>query len=429
MAAASNDSANGADIRQQLDEAIAHRRATAEVLEMIRDAPHATQAVFQAIVERAADLCGAAFCNIQLFDGEQLDMVATHNFDEAALERVRSEYPMPPDRRRTSGRSILERQVAHIPDISLDSEYPPHLVRTSIWRSLLSVPMLKGYEPVGTISVAQPTTGPFSDSQIQLLQTFANQAIIAMENAKVVEELARRRDELAELNATLEQRVAAQVAEIEQMAKLRRFLPEELAEIVINSGDDAFLRSHRREVSVVFCDLRGFTAFSEVAEPEEVTAVLADYHKTAGPLIAEFGGTLERFLGDGLMVVFNDPLPCDQPVHQALRLSCALRDAMSERCESWRDQGYELGFGAGISYGYATLGQIGFEGRYDYTAIGTVVNQAARLCDEAKAGEIFTTQRIANIARAEIETEPLGDLNLKGLRLPVQAFKVVRMTE
>ena len=201
--------------------------------------------------------------------------------------------------------------------------------------------------------------------------------------------------------------------------------PRQLAELVISTGDEALLDSHRREIAVVFCDLRGFTAFSEVAEPEEVMAVLADYHGVAVPIIERHGGTLERFLGDGLMVIFNDPLPCPDPVQRAVRLSVALREAVGALCVRWRQSGYQLGFGVGLAHGFATLGRIGAEGRLDYTAIGTVVNQAARLCGEAKAGEILITQRIANVAGSMIETESLGALSLKGLRQPVACYRLL----
>lgn len=245
------------------------------------------------------------------------------------------------------------------------------------------------------------------------MQTFADQALIAIDNASLFEQLEAKTQELEDLNRNLEERVEQQVTELERIGRLRRFLPRQLAELVVNTGDESILESHRREVSVVFCDLRGFTAFSEVSEPEEVTSVLGDYHCVAGPLIEQHGGTLERFLGDGLMVLFNDPLPFDDPAQRAVQLAVQLRDAMADSAEQWRSQGYELGFGVGIAHGFATLGRIGFEGRSDYTAIGSVVNQAAR--NEASAGEILITQRIANIAKQIVQAEPLGELSLKGL--------------
>jgi class 3 adenylate cyclase/CheY-like chemotaxis protein len=237
-------------------------------------------------------------------------------------------------------------------------------------------------------------------------------------------DLAEKATALAELNRTLEQRVAAQVGELDRLNRLRRFLPRQLAEVIVSSGDESLLDSHRREVTVVFCDLRGFTAFSEIAEPEEVIGVLAEYHATAGPLVEQHEGTLERFLGDGLMVLFNDPFEHPDHVDRAVRLAVALRDGVGALCEKWKVAGHQLGFGVGVANGFATIGRIGFEGRLDYTAIGTVVNQAARLCDEAKTGEILVTQRVAGAAGNLIDAEPVGELLLKGLRQAVACWRL-----
>jgi adenylate cyclase len=236
--------------------------------------------------------------------------------------------------------------------------------------------------------------------------------------------LQRHKEELEELNQKLETRVAAQVNELDRMQRLRRFLPRQLAEMIVTSGDESILDSHRREITVVFCDLRGFTAFSEVSEPEEVMAVLADYHAEAGPLVEKYGGTLDRFLGDGLMIVFNDPVRMEDHAARAVRLTLELRDKIAELCDNWLTLGYQLGFGVGVANGYATIGKIGFYGRVDYTAIGTVVNQAARLCDEAKRDEILITQRVVTATNDLIEAEPLGEITFKGLRQPVVCWRL-----
>jgi adenylate cyclase len=241
--------------------------------------------------------------------------------------------------------------------------------------------------------------------------------------------LAAQTAELAQWNRTLEERVTAQVAEIERVGRLRRFLPRQVAELVLSSGYDKILQSHRREISVVFCDLRGFTAFSEIAEPEEVMEVLGAYYRATGELIDGYEGTLERFLGDGMMVLFNAPLPCPDPALRAVKLAVGLREAVARLAESWEQRGHRLGFGVGVAHGYATLGQIGFEGRLDYTAIGTVVNQASRLCGEAKSGEILLTRRVAAAVDGSIEMECLGELVLKGLRQPVTTFRLRRLTQ
>jgi class 3 adenylate cyclase len=239
--------------------------------------------------------------------------------------------------------------------------------------------------------------------------------------------LALQAQELEQWNRTLEQKVASQVAQLERLGRLRRFLPRQVAELVVSSGQESLLESHRREISVVFCDLRGFTAFAEVAEPEEVMEVLRAYHAAAGRLNDKYEGTLARFLGDGLMVFFNDPVPCPDPAVRAVKLAVELRTTVDHLANGWAKRGYQLGFGVGIAQGYATLGRIGFEDRLDYSAIGTVVNQAARLCGEAKAGEILITRRVAAAAEGAIEVEHLGELSLKGLRQPVTIFRLLRV--
>ena len=241
--------------------------------------------------------------------------------------------------------------------------------------------------------------------------------------------LASQAAALAEWNRKLEQRVAEQVGEIERVSRLKRFLPPQLAEMVVAETGEVLLESHRREVAVVFCDLRGFTAFAESAEPEEVMEVLREYHAALGAIIHRFEGTLERFLGDGLMVLFNDPLPCPDPAARAVRMAVAMRDRVEELAEAWRKRGYELGFGVGIAQGYATLGKIGFQGRFDYAAIGTVPNLAARLCAEAKAGQILISQRVLRAVETQIQANPIGELLLKGLTRPMSVYDVCRARE
>jgi len=248
----------------------------------------------------------------------------------------------------------------------------------------------------------------------------------------VLEQAARLEEQsaqLAEWNRTLEQKVAEQLGELERVGRLRRFLSPQLAELIISKGDEEFLESHRREITVVFCDLRGFTAFSETGEPEEVMEVLREYHEAMGTLIFRFEGTLERFAGDGLMVFFNDPLPCPDPSSRAVKMAIAMRECAGELCAKWRKRGHLLDFGAGIAQGYATLGKIGFEGRFDYAAIGTVTNLASRLCDEAQAGQILISQRVYAAVEKSVKVEPVGDLALKGFHRPIPVFEVLELKE
>jgi adenylate cyclase len=233
--------------------------------------------------------------------------------------------------------------------------------------------------------------------------------------------------ELARWNAELEARVNTQLEELQRMNRLRRFLSPQVAELVINSGDDSVLGSHRREIVVVFCDMRGFTAFAESSEPEEVMGVLREYHTALGELIFRYEGTLERFTGDGLMVFFNDPIPLDDPAHRAVEMALAMRDRVATLVASWSRLGHDLGFAVGIAQGFATLGRIGYEGRFDYAAIGTVTNLAARLCGEADAGQVLVSQRVFSAVDEVFVGHSVGALKLKGFSRPIRAFEVSRM--
>jgi len=235
--------------------------------------------------------------------------------------------------------------------------------------------------------------------------------------------------DLAAWNSTLEQRVAQQLSEIERMGRLKRFLSPAVAELILSSGDDRVLDSHRRDVTVVFCDLRGFTAFAETAEPEEVMNLLRDYHACVGTLIHKFQGTLERFAGDGLMVMFNDPIPCADPCAQAVRMAVAMRGEVGALMTAWRKYGFDLGFGVGIAYGYATLGRIGFEGRFDYAAIGSVTNLAARLCSEAANGQILIDERVRAAVERIAAVQSIGEVALKGFQRPTPIYNVSSVSD
>jgi class 3 adenylate cyclase/CheY-like chemotaxis protein len=230
--------------------------------------------------------------------------------------------------------------------------------------------------------------------------------------------------ELARWNSELEQRVQDQIEQLERVGRLRRFLPAQLADLIISSGDESFLNAHRREITVVCCDLRGFTAFAETAEPEDVWKTLEEYHEALGDLIARFEGTLERFTGDGLVVFFNDPIPCDDAPLRSVRMALAMRQRVQELADSWQRRGHELAFGIGIAQGYATLGRIGFSGRFDYASIGSVTNLAARLCAEATPWQILITQRVNAAAEDLIVSRLVGELELRGFRQPVRTFEV-----
>lgn len=231
--------------------------------------------------------------------------------------------------------------------------------------------------------------------------------------------------ELRAWNAQLEARVTAQVTELERVNRLRRFLSPPLVDLIVDSGDESILESHRREIVVLFCDLRGFTAFAEVSEPEEVMAVLNEYHVAIGDLIHRFEGTLERFTGDGLMVFFNDPVRCDDAALRAIRMAVAMRSRVQELTQAWAVRGHDLGFGVGIAQGYATMGRIGFEGRFDYAAIGSVTNLASRLCDVARPNQILVTQRVQGAATDFVASEGLGPMSLKGFSRDTHVYEIL----
>jgi adenylate cyclase len=237
--------------------------------------------------------------------------------------------------------------------------------------------------------------------------------------------LASQAAELATWNKTLEQRVADQLGEIERMGKLRRFLSPQVADLIVSLGMEEQLQSHRREITALFCDLRGFTGFSETSDPEDVVSLLRGYHAKIGNIIIKYGATLEHFAGDGVMMIFNDPVPMDKPELHAVRMALEMRDAIWTLTEKWRQLGHDIGFSIGISHGFATLGTIGFEGRFDYAAIGTVANVASRLCDEAKSGQILISPRVLMAVEDTMRVEPVGELTLKGIRRPMTAYNVI----
>jgi adenylate cyclase len=345
----------------------------------------------------------------------------------------------------TDGQEALDAARRHLPDLVLLDVMMPRLDGLEVCRQLKADQALP-YMPIILVTAKDDTkdvvAGLDSGGDEYLVKPVDHAALTARVRSilrtkalhdTVHEQTTRlqaQATELAEWSRTLEQRVAEQLSEIERVGRLRRFLAPQLVDLVIAEGDERrLLESHRREVAVVFCDLRGFTAFAEAAEPEEVMDVLREYHTTLGQIIHEFEGTLERFLGDGLMVLFNDPVPCPNAAERAVRMAVAMRDRVAELAEGWRKHGHELGFGIGIAQGYATLGRIGFEGRFDYTAIGTVVNVASRLCAEAGPGQILISQRVLGAIAELAEVEPFGDLSVKGLARAVPTQNVRRMKD
>jgi len=331
------------------------------------------------------------------------------------------------------GEEALEAARKHLPDLILLDVMMPKIDGIEVCRRLKSDAALP-FMPIILVTAKADSkdvvTGLEAGADEYLTKPIDQTALVA--RVKSVLRLKALHDqvhaqaaELLQWNRTLERRVADQLGEIERVGRLKRFLAPQIADLVMASGDEGILKSHRRAITVLFCDLRGFTAFAETAEPEEVMALLDEYHACLGALIHKYEGTLDRFVGDGLDVVFNDPLPCPDPSLRAVRMAVEMRDRIGDLSVRWRKHGHDLGFGIGIAHGYATLGRIGFEGRFDYSAIGTVVNLAARLCGEAADGQILIEGKVKAAVEDVAVIEHSGSLALKGFHRPIEAYNVL----
>jgi class 3 adenylate cyclase/putative methionine-R-sulfoxide reductase with GAF domain len=415
-----------ARLLNELRESLQQQTATADVLKIISSSPGELEPVFNAMLANATRICEATTGTLYLYEGTHFRGVALHHSKQSYVDYWRQNNVI--ELKRHSGtpldRLANTKRVVHISDLRSDQSYLEKrgrivpLVEVAGVRTFVSVPMLKEGELVGAINLYRQEVRAFTDKQVKLVENFAAQAVIAIENARLL-------NDLNKLNQQLEQRVTDQVSEIERMGRLRRFLPPQVADLIVASGTEKQLESHRREITALFCDLRGFTGFSESSDPEDVMALLREYHAAIGGIVNKYGGTLERYAGDGVMVVFNDPLPVENPALQAVLMAIQMRAAIEELIEKWRKLGHGIGFGIGIAHGFATLGTIGFEGRFDYAAIGTVSNVGSRLCDEAKPGQILISPRVLMAVEKDITVEPVGDFALKGIRRPLAAYNVL----
>jgi two-component system NtrC family sensor kinase len=413
-----------ARLLNELRESLRQQTATADVLKVISRSSFDLQTVLDTLVQSAARLCAANKSVIMQRDREVFRTVANCGFPPE-LVKYTAEHPLLSDRASATGRAVLEGRAIHIPDVLADPEYRLEGYQAFGYRTALGVPLLREGVSIGVFVLTRDEVNPFTDKQIELVTTFADQAMIAIENARLLKELRERTREVEKLNQHLEQRVTDQVGEIERMGRLRRFLPPQVADLIVASGTEKQLESHRREITALFCDLRGFTGLTEASAPEDVMALLRDYHAAIGELIIKYSGTLERYAGDGVMVVFNDPVPVDDPALRAVQMALETRQAMGALMEKWRELGHDVGFGIGIAHGFATLGTIGFEGRFDYAAIGTVSNVASRLCDEAKPGQILISPRVFTAVKEAVTVEPVGEFTLKGIGRPMAAYNVL----
>ncbi|WP_024515188.1 adenylate/guanylate cyclase domain-containing protein [Bradyrhizobium sp. Tv2a-2] len=339
-----------------------------------------------------------------------------------------------------------------VPDLAAAGDHPLHDIAIAAgFHAVLVVPLVDQQGALGALVVLRSKAGEFAPNLIGLMRTFGHQAALAMRNARLFTEvdhkgrelasahttvqqqaakLQEQTDELRNFNRSLEDRVEKQLAEIERIRKLERFLAPQVAQLIASSdGHDTLLQSHRREVTVVFCDLRGFTAFTEATEPEEAMNVLREYHAALGELIFKYEGTLDRYAGDGVMIMFNAPIQLEDHTKRAVKMAVEMREVIGELTQRWRNRGHSLGFGVGIALGYATLGQVGFEHRLEYAAIGSVTNLASRLCGEAKAGQVVVSRRVYGMVEQWVDAAPMDDLQLKGFNHPVLAMEILRWRE
>ncbi|MDQ8727127.1 adenylate/guanylate cyclase domain-containing protein [Bradyrhizobium sp. LHD-71] len=408
------------------------------------------KAVLSTVATRAAEITGA-----------DAVVIYGHNAEKRTFELAESigltahgptEHLVIDEAGSVLGQAAASGQPIDISDIADAPEHPLNAVAADAgFNSVLVVPLADQQGVLGSLIVLRKATGAWAASTIGLMQTFAHQSVLAMRNARLFHEVDQKGRELSlahdtvqkqaaklqeqtvqlkDWNKSLEERVAAQLAEIGRISKLERFLAPQVAQLIASSdGHEALLASHRGEVTVVFCDLRGFTAFTESAEPEEVMNVLREYHVALGELIFRYEGTLDRYAGDGVMVLFNAPIPLPDHAKRAVCMAVEMRDAVGKLTQKWRSRGHTLGFGIGIAVGYATLGQIGFDRRLEYAAVGSVTNLASRLCDEAKAGQIIVSQRTYGMVEEWADAAPIDDLNLKGFARPVPAVEILAWRE
>jgi class 3 adenylate cyclase/putative methionine-R-sulfoxide reductase with GAF domain len=384
-----------AELARQLEDLRAQQKAVSGVLRAVARAA-GLQPVLDEVVEACRRLCNADYGALWLLEHEVLQLAVHQGAPEGA--EYDRQHPHALDRTTAAGRTALARETIHIPDILDDPEYTYPGPR--FYRAMLGVPIIVEEELIGVVVLVRREAGPYTDEHIALVETFADQAAIALTNARLIDAVERQRTELA------------------------RFVAPQVAELISSRGGEELLAGHRAYISCLFCDLRGFTAFAETAAPEELFDVLRDYHGALGELIPTYEGTLEHFAGDGLMVFFNDPLPVANHELQAVRLALAAQERVAQLAQEWRRWGKELGLGIGIAAGYATLGRVGFEGRYDYAALGPVSNLASRLSTRAAAGQILIGQQVFAAVEESVETAPAGNLELKGFARPVPAYEV-----
>ena len=349
------------------------------------------------------------------------------NLDLLEQELAEQDYTI---ERANDGEEALQKVESFLPDVILLDYMMPKLNGIEV------VKRLRQDERYKLIPVILVTAKGSLEDKVRGLDAGADDYVVKpfdsfelLARVRSMIRIKQLHDSLEELNRSLAEKVTQQVAEIERMGRLKRYLSPQVAESVLKRDDDSLFKTHRREITVVFLDLRGFTAFSDSAEPEEIMELLRNYHAEMGKLIFKFDGTLERFAGDGIMIFFNDPISCEDHTERAVHMAVEMRSKAQELRAGWLKRGYDLDLGIGLASSYATMGNIGFEGRMDYGAVGNVTNLASRLCDEAKGGQIVTNQKTLSKVEQLVEAESLQELQLKGFARPVAAFNIVKLRE
>ena len=416
--------------RRQLDDALQTRDALEDILRVMNKSPGELAVIFDVILEKALRLCHAPWGVVFLYESGLYEAVCRRGLPKAHDEWFRQAGRFEAGPETGLGYIANKRDLVHIEDVAAGDMYksgdPLRVATVELGkaRTFLAVPLIVGTDMVGAFTVYRQEVNRFSDSEIALAETFARNAAIAVEHTQLMARVRDQAKELAALNQDLQSRVSQQVDELGRLGRLKRFLSPEVAELIVSSGDDSLLNSHRRQVAALFCDLRGFTAFSESVEPEEAMEVLQTYHRDMGELIARHRGTIDHRAGDGILVIFNDPIPCKDPAHRAVTMAIEMRERMRALVEKWEKQDYDLGFGVGVAFGYATLGMVGDDTRSDYTANGTVINLASRLCEDAQADQILITQRTLSEIEGSFDFEPLGTREFKGISRQQKIFNV-----
>jgi len=390
------ETVDAAELARTIDRLLEQQRAVSEVLRAVARSA-GLQPVLDQIIESAMLLCAGDNARLWLVKDRLLHAVAQCGSEPETFD-YDVQHPHEIDRTSMAGRVALTRASVHIPDVLEDPEYTYPGPRP--YRAMLGVPVLIEEDLIGVIAVVRTSPEPFAEEHIELVRTFADQAAIAIGNARLIDAVERQRKELS------------------------RFVSPQVAQLLSDEEGEQLLAGHRAYISCLFSDLRGFTAFAETAAPEELLELLREYHRAIGELMPAFDATLEHFAGDGLMLFFNDPVPVEDHALKAIRMALAAQTRFVELADTWRKRGSDLGLGIGIAAGYATLGRIGFEGRYDYGALGSVTNLASRLSTHAKAGQILISQRVLADVEDAVEAEPVGEIELKGFSRPVAAYDV-----